>query len=245
MIKILASLVQMQGLDKVIGEKEVLKKRLPLQLEELERNVAEAKKRVDDAKKALDNNGKSRDTLELEVKSNNEKIEKYESQLPSIKTNKEYKALNSEIDHLKEKNQKIDDKILDLMDEEQALKELYQKAKEGFEGAEGELQDKEADLRKQIVNVDKVIQDTRDERNQIAKTLPLNIVKRYASLINNKNRRAVVFVNNNKGCGGCGFSIRPQLLIDIARKETIVSCESCGRMIVDTSLIEKNVDEVE
>jgi predicted nucleic acid-binding Zn-ribbon protein len=235
----------MQRLDNIIGEKEVLKKRIPLQLEELEKNVAEAKKKVDDAKKTLDSNAKSRDTLEVEVKSNLEKIAKYEGQLPSIKTNKEYKALNSEIDQLKEKNVKIDDKVIDLMDEEQGLKDKYQLAKDELTGAENELHAKEADLRKQIVNVDKQISDTRDERNDIAKSLPINIVKRYASLINNKNRKAVVFVNKNKGCGGCGFSIRPQLLIDIACKESIVSCESCGRMIIDASFNEKNIDETE
>ncbi len=238
MVKILVSLIQMQRYDDVIGEKEVLKKRLPMQLEELEKNVSNARKNYEDTKKELNSNLMERDKLELEQESNKEKMEKYDSQLSLIKTNKEYKALNNEIDGLKEKNSEIDDQILDLIDREEKIREVLKEKKQELEDAEAELNEKEDRLRKKIISVEKDIEATREKRNEIAKTLPTNIVTRYASLIKNKNRKAVVFVNTNNGCGGCGFSIRPQLLIDINRKDTIISCESCGRMIVDKELAE-------
>jgi hypothetical protein len=230
----------MQRFDDIIGEKEVLKKRLPMQLEELEKNVNSAKKSFEDTKKDLNNNLMNRDKLELEQETNNEQIAKYENQLNLIKTNKEYKALNNEIDGLKQKNSEIDDQILEIIEEEEQLRELLQQKKEQLEAAEAELNEKEDLLRKRIISVDKEIEQTRAKRNEIAKTLPTNIVARYGSLIKNKNRKAVVFVNTSSGCGGCGFSIRPQLLIDINRKDMIVSCESCGRMIVN-----KELDETE
>ena len=239
MVKILISLIRMQRYDDVIGEKEVLKKRLPMQLEELEKNVTRGKKNFEEAKKELSNNLMNRDKLELEQETNNEQINKYETQLSKIKTNKEYKALNNEIDALKEKNSAIDDQILDIIDQEEELKKLLQERKKELEAAEGELNEKEDLLRKKMIAVDKEIEHTRAKRNEIAKTLPNNIVTRYASLIKNKNRKAVVFLNTNNGCGGCGFSVRPQLLIDITRKDTIVSCESCGRMIVDKELAQE------
>ena len=238
MVKILISLIRMQRYDDKIGEKEVLKKRLPMQLEELQKNVVTAKKRHEDAKKELNNNLMERDKYELEQESNNEMMKKYESQLSLIKTNKEYKALNNEIAALKEKNSQIDDQILDLIDKEEELRVILKQKKEEQDAAEAELKDKEDDLRKKIVAVEKDIEKARAERNEIAKTLPTNIVSRYASLIKNKNRKAVVFLNASNGCGGCGFSVRPQLLIDINRKDTIISCESCGRMIIDKELDE-------
>lgn len=236
MVKILISLIRMQRYDDIIGEKEILKKRLPLQLEELEKNVIVAKKNYEDMKKDVNTNLMNRDKLELEQETNKEQINKYETQLSMIKTNKEYKALNNEIDTLKEKNVAIDDQILELIDQEEELKETLQERKKELDAAQAELDEKEDLLRKKIITVDKDIEQTRGLRNEIAKTLPNNIVTRYASLIKNKNRKAVVFLNSNNGCGGCGFSVRAQLLIDITRKDTIISCESCGRMIVDKEL---------
>ena len=239
MVKILISLIRMQRYDDIIGEKEILKKRLPMQLEELEKNVNKAKKNYEDVKKELNTNLMNRDKLELEQETNKEQINKYETQLSMIKTNKEYKALNNEIDILKEKNVAIDDQILEMIDQEEGLKEVLQEKKKELDAAQGELDEKQDLLRKQIISVDKEIEQTRAKRNEIAKTLPTNIVTRYASLIKNKNRKAVVFLNSNNGCGGCGFSVRAQLLIDITRKDCIISCESCGRMIVDKELANK------
>jgi len=71
------------------------------------------------------------------------------------------------------------------------------------------------------------------QRNSIAKELPLQTLKRYVALIKNKNRKAIVH-EVNKSCGGCGFSLRPQLLIELV-KGKMHSCESCGRMIVSST----------
>ena len=75
------------------------------------------------------------------------------------------------------------------------------------------------------------IEQIRDKRNEYATKLSRQILKRYASLIKNKNRKAVVF-NENNACSGCGFSIRPQLIIEINNKVRLVHCESCGRILV-------------
>lgn len=240
MVKILISLIRMQRYDDIIGEKEVLKKRLPMQLEELEKNVATAKKNFEDVKKELNTNLMNRDKLELEQEENKELLIKYESQLSLIKTNKEYKALNNEIATVNGKNLEIDDKLLELIEQEENLKKILQDKKKLWDEAENELNEKADLLRKKILAVDVEIEQTRTKRNEIAKTLPTAIVTRYASLIKNKNRKAVVFLNNSKGCGGCGFSVRPQLLIDINRKDSIISCESCGRMLVDKELGEQD-----
>lgn len=239
MTKRLVALVRMQQLDDIITEKEVLKKRIPLHLEELEKNLIEAQTALDEEKKKLEKNVKERDKIELELKSNQEKIDKYEGQLPQIKNNKEYKALNDEITFLKSKNNEFDDKMLQLLEDEQDIKARIKERKTELEACQKELDDKADKLRKKILVIEQDIEQTKEERKKIAKELPVTLVKRYASLIIHKNRKAVVFVNTSNGCGGCGFSIRPQLLIDISKKDTLVSCESCGRMIISEEIAQE------
>ena len=86
-------------------------------------------------------------------------------------------------------------------------------------------------MKNRIKEVEQQIIDVREERNQIAQTLPTNIVKRYAALIKHKARKAVVFKING-ACSGCGFKIRPQLVIEIDKGDKLINCENCGRILV-------------
>ncbi|MDY6915330.1 MAG: C4-type zinc ribbon domain-containing protein [Candidatus Cloacimonadota bacterium] len=231
MIDELKILVKMQKIDDEIGEKEKKKKELPKQLKSLKENVENANYEVQKLKEELDENLKTQKKKELEIQENKGKIDKYKNQLLTIKTNKEYKALNSEINFLGNKNNEIDDVRVELMEEEEQLREDKTVADKEKIRADAELEAKEKKLEAQIEEVTKNIEELRSQRNELAKNLPRQLIKRYGALIKNKGRKAVVF-NENNACGGCGFKIRPQLQIDINEGNRIISCENCGRIIV-------------
>lgn len=225
-------LIDMQKIDDVIGEKQILTKKLPEELSSLLTTLSETSKNFEKVKTILEENKKKQKQNELNIKDNNEKIAKYKNQLLEIKTNKEYKALNSEIGHLEKEKSDVDDKILDLMEQESNIKIQLKEAKTTHELAEKNLKENEEKLKKRISDVEKEIVDLRAKRNSLAKHLPTNLVKRYAALIKNKNRKAVVF-NINNACSGCGYKIRPQLLIELKGANKHISCENCGRMLVN------------
>jgi uncharacterized protein len=97
--------------------------------------------------------------------------------------------------------------------------------------AQKELEEREGELRRQIEEVDKMITDYKEKRNNLGRGLPLALGKRYILLIKNKNRKAVVY-NNNGTCSGCGFRIRPQLVLELEKKVKMIACENCGRILV-------------
>jgi hypothetical protein len=231
MIEELKFLVKMQKLDDKIGEKEKRKKELPKQLKSLKENVAITTQKVEEVKQKLDENLSTQKKKELEIQDNKAKMDKYRQQLLTIKTNKEYKALNSEVDYLEKKNNKIDDDRVELMEEEEEIREAQAEAQAQKKQADAELQAKEKKLEAKIEGVAKEIDELRTERNTMAKKLPRQLIKRYGALIKNKGRKAVVF-NENNACSGCGYKIRPQLQIEINEGNKIISCESCGRIIV-------------
>jgi uncharacterized protein len=225
------TLIQMQKFDDEITERDILMKELPKELNGLRNALEETKIKSDEAGHELENNKKDQKLKELEISGNNEKAAKYKHQLLTIETNKEYKALNSEITHLEEKNSKIDDEIIELMEAEVLLKSAAEEAAKNHKNAQDELSANEKRLEDKIETVKKEIDSIRAERNQIAGVLPKSMIKRYGSLIKTKNRKAIVF-NSNNSCSGCGFHLRPQLVIEINTGGKIVSCESCGRMLV-------------
>ena len=231
MKKQLERLIQMQKLDTIIGKNNILTKELPQQLNSLKQSLKNADETIAASKNELIENQKDQKLRELDIAENNAKSTKYKNQLLTIETNKEYKALNSEINHLEKKNSKIDDELIELMEAEAELKERLDEEEKAQKKASDELKANEKKLEKEIEEVQKDIEDLKGKRNVLAKDLPRELIRRYASLIKNKNRKAVVF-NDNNACSGCGYTIRPQVVIDIKTGESVIYCESCGRILV-------------
>lgn len=224
-------LVEMQKLDDVISEKIKLAKSLPKQLSGMKLAVSNADEEVAETQQKLDENKKAQKMKELEIKSNIEQMGKYKNQLLNVQTNKEYKALNSEVSHLEKKNSAIDDEILQLMEDENLQKQQLQAEKKIQAAAKAELKANEDKINRQIEEVNLEAKEKRAKRNALAQKLPRNIVKRYAALIKGRNRKAVVYNNTDK-CGGCGYILRPQLMIELKKADDIINCENCGRMLV-------------
>lgn len=224
-------LIEMQKCDDIIGDKEILMEKLPEELSSMQNNLALANAKLNDTQTLLDENMKTQKLKELEIKSNKEKIDKYKNQLLTIQTNKEYKALNSEVTHLENQNTAIDDDIIELMEEEATLRSQLEDDKKEQKKAQDQLSANEEKLKMKMNVVEKEIVEEREKRNQLATNLPRSMVKRYAALIKNKNRKAVVFEENGC-CSGCHYVIRPQLIIEINNRKDVVNCESCGRMLV-------------
>ncbi len=231
MKKQLEILIKMQKLDTIIGQKNILTKELPQQLNSLKQSLKDADETVSATKSELDENLKDQKLRELDIADNNAKVAKYKNQLLTIETNKEYKALNSEINHLEKKNSQVDDNLIGLMEAESELKERLDEENKAQKVSSDELKANEEKLEKEIQEVQKDIEDLKGKRNVMAKNLPRELIRRYAALIKNKNRKAVVF-NVKNACSGCGYTIRPQVAIDIKAGNSVIYCESCGRILV-------------
>jgi len=232
MIEKLKILCRMQKFDDEIGKCRDLQQILPQQLNTLIRDVEDATARVNEITNVKNGILKKQNELETDIKHNNELIHKYGTQLADIKTNKEYKALNGEIANLRQKNSDTESLLLELMETETEIKKQLAIYQSELAAAEKRKADKEDDLRQQISELDGNIEDLRNQRNDLARTLPIVLVKQYGNLIKNKNNQAVAF-NSNGACGGCGFIIRPQVRIELDLLKKMHSCENCGRILMN------------
>lgn len=244
MIEKLKTLTRMQKFDDEIGRCRDLQQILPQQLNTLIQDVEAATAKVNETTNVKNGILKRQNELENDIKHNNELAHKYGTQLADIKTNKEYKALNGEIANLKQKNSDIESMLLELMETETEVKKQLAANQKELEAAEKRKNEKEDDLRQQISKLDGKIEELRNQRNELARTLPIVLVKQYGSLIKNKNNQAVAF-NNNGACGGCGFIIRPQIKIELELMKKIHSCENCGRILINRVELEPAAEEDE
>ena len=71
----------------------------------------------------------------------------------------------------------------------------------------------------------------RDSREHLVARLPAQLRSRYERIRRSKGDMAVVGLEQG-ACGGCGYQLPPQKIVEVQRAEHLVVCEGCGRILV-------------
>jgi len=226
----LQQLVDLQKIDDQISEHRKILADIPLQLESARAELEEKKKILKVVTEEIEALQKQRKDLELEVQSENDHMAKAKTKLPAVKTNKEYTAILSEVDAIKEKVSKIEDKELEIMEVlEVKAKEIpgvEKKCKEEDEHFNGYRQKKETEEKRFKQELEDLVAKRKTITDQIDKV----ILKRYEKISNSREGRAVAGVRDSI-CQGCFQQILPQMVIEVKVGEKIHQCGGCLRFL--------------
>ena len=170
------------------------------------------------------------DRKELDLKANEEEITKFNVQLNSIKSNKEYSILVSEIGSKKADMSVLEDEILDTMSRLETANQEYEKATEVLRNEEESLKDLIKSVDAEIKEVDDEIEKIKNEQMKYVGLLDEHSLKHYNRLSNIRGGKAVVPVIGNV-CGGCSMNIRTQTLNALMSGKDLVFCQSCSRIL--------------
>ena len=130
----LQQLILLQKLDDEIEEHRKQLTDIPLQIDSESVELADKKKILSIAKEEIDALQKNRKAIESEVQAENDHMAKAKIKLPAVKTNKEYTAILSEVDAIKENVRSLEDKELEIMEvleeKQKGLPAIEKKCKE-------------------------------------------------------------------------------------------------------------------
>jgi predicted nucleic acid-binding Zn-ribbon protein len=175
-----------------------------------------------------------RKQAELEVESNQQRIERYSLQQFQTKKNEEYRALAHEIETCKATITKLEDRQLDLMEQaEKVQKELAAGAQSASE-AKKVMDSQTADLAAREGNLTQRLAELQRGRDQLAQAVDETTRERYERLLRHKGGKVVVGIDRGV-CGGCHMTLPPQVLITCQSDQEIVSCPNCGRILFYTT----------
>lgn len=226
-------LLKMQEIDYYIGELERSKDYIPDMIETLKREIDDCYDASKNYSERLTEAKLEQKNIEMEVHATKDALEKYQKQMLTIKTNKEYDALVKEIDESKETIASGEDKILMLMGE---IEELTAKVEE-YETKCDDLKKNNTSqldtLQTQIDSVEEKRKIKEDERKNIQVRIPKNIMVVYERIRRGRGGMAVVSVKK-RACGACFKQLEPQLVQEIKKGERLITCDSCGRILVWT-----------
>ena len=232
----LKNLLQLQKIDSKLDEIQVFKGELPMEVSDLEDEITGLNARQTRIEEEINGISEFIEGKKSMVKDSEALIAKYEKQSENVKNNREFEAINKEIEdqqleiklcekHIRDANEELTEKIkaLDL-------------AKKAVASKEGVLNHKKSELEKIIADTEKeeteLNKNSADARGHIDERLMYS----YDRIRNSyRNGLAVVAVDRD-ACGGCFNSIPPQRQSEIRLHKKIIVCENCGRILVDANL---------
>ena len=232
----LQTLYQLQATLSAIDEKRALRGELPLEVQDLEDEIAGLKTRIEHIEGDINDFQQAVAQKQGEIKEAEESVERYKKQLDEVRNNREYDTLTKEIEFqsleielcnkkIKEANAKVEDKKRELVRTNDLINDRQQA-----------LEEKKSEL-------DEIMQETREEEQVLkakAEELETKIEPRLLSSFqrirkNARNGLGIVYVQRD-ACGGCFNKIPPQRQLDIKMHKKVIVCEYCGRIMIDPEL---------
>jgi len=233
----LKQLYNLQLIDSEIDEISILKGELPMEVRDLEDEIVGLETRVG----RLENNVADIES-EISRHQNNIKeaealIERYEKQMDNVKNNREYDALQKELELQRLEIQLSEKKTRETSIIKTNKQETLNAAKERLDSKKGDLNIKQVELEKIIEKTESDEQKLIRKSEKARKKIEDRLLKSYDRVRSNyRNGLAVVSVSRNS-CGGCFNKIPPQIQLEIGMRKKIIACEHCGRILVDENIL--------
>lgn len=229
----LQHLYELQRIDTEIDKIQTLRGELPLEVQDLEDEIAGLETRLENLRNDIKEADSSVSTKKQEIKKADELIKKYTEQLDNVRNNREYDALTKEIEFQKLEIE-LQQKRIREAQKNKADKEL------NLEISSKQYDEKKADLAAKKAELDDIVAETHKEEEALeaksaylAEKIEERLLTAYKRIRSNaRNGLAVVTVDRD-ACGGCFNHIPPQRQLDIRSRKKIIVCEYCGRILID------------
>lgn len=223
-------LLKLQTIDYDLGELERSKEYLPDMMNTLSKEIDDVQKGLLEHKNSLEKARTTQGSLDLEIKTKEAELQKYQQQMMAIKTNKEYDALVSEIDVIKRTISVAETSLLETMEQLTTL----EAGMEGLEEKMTHVKDNNARqlkiLQEKIDSIgDKVSAKENIRKEAIAK-VSRSTLSTYERVRRGKGGSVVVVVRK-RACGSCHKSITAKKIQEIKRRDRLNTCDSCGCLL--------------
>jgi len=241
----LRSLYDLQLVDSRIDEIRNVRGELPLEVEDLEDEVAGLNRRLEklDADiEVIENDIKNKKNQIEESKTS---IKKYSEQQKNVRNNREFNALSKEVEFQELETELAEKHINEYKAKIEQKKEVITATKEKLSGRQEHLKHKKSELDEILKETEKEEQALISKSEEYEKNIEGRLVTAYKRIRSNvKNGLAVVPVERGAS-GGSFFTIPPQVIMEIAGRKKIITDEHSGRILVDEELAKEEQEKME
>ncbi|MDG1327634.1 MAG: hypothetical protein P8P41_04215 [Flavobacteriaceae bacterium] len=241
----LRALFDLQLIDSRIDKIRDIRGELPLEVEDLEDELAGMNTRLEKLNDGIEVVVNSISDKKNHIEESKELIKKYTKQQDNVRNNREYDSLSKEIEfqeleielnekHIREFNVQIEQKQIVVDETSERLKQRQE-----------HLAHKQGELNEILAETEKEEQALINKSTDYEKKIEERLIKAYKRIRTNvKNGLAIVAIDRGAS-GGSFFTIPPQIQMEIAGRKKIITDEHSGRILVDIDLAKEEEEKME
>ena len=241
----LRALYDLQLIDSRIDEIVNVRGELPLEVEDLENEIAGLDTNSEKISAEIGENEKQIAEQKQIIENAKELLKKYEEKLKNVRNNREYNSIVKEQEYQDLESQLAEKKINEL-------KARIEQKKEGLATITEKIDERNAHLKSKKSELDEILKETHKEEDllqkksaEFEKVIEENLILSYKRIRGSvKNGLAIVSVERGAS-GGSYFSIPPQVQLEIASRNKIITDEHSGRILVDSELAKEEKAKIQ
>lgn len=237
----LIELYTLQQIDSKIDKIRIIRGELPMEVQDLEDEIAGMETRIEKFNEELDKFNKDIAAYKIKIKEATSLIKKYEEQQNNVRNNREYEALTKEIEYQSLEIQLCEKRINDATKKSEFVKVSLQDTNSRLQERKNDLELKRSELSSIVEETEKEEQELMERSKESELLIEERLLAAYKRIRKNaRNGLAVVQIEHERGgaCGGCFNKIPPQHQLDICMHKKIIVCEYCGRILVDKEIVD-------
>ncbi|MDZ4165918.1 MAG: C4-type zinc ribbon domain-containing protein [Smithellaceae bacterium] len=223
-------LIELQRTELALRGIDLKRKALPERLVNLARDFDLGEAEVNGYRQKLDEANKRRQEKEEKLKKEGEALKRTRGRLYEVKTNKEYNAILKEIETAEEVISRFESDIINLLEEQDALKKALKPKEEELAIKAGQYEQEKRTIEEELAGLDGRREENQQESDGLREKIPPALLKKFDAI---KGANAGVALSSvwKAVCGGCHMNIPAQLYIDLQKTSDLAFCPNCQRII--------------
>ena len=229
-MSVIQKIIKLQNIDSQLQDIAELLGDLPIKVESLKDEESSLITSLENGKLHLKELDFHLNKFEGQLKDINIKIEKHKDQLFLVTNNKQYDALQLEIDHLKTKLDEIETKSLEYTEEKEELEKRIKTESENLGTLSSKLKERRIKLENLMSQSSEEKSKLESDRKNHIRNIDESILSQYSRIQNARGGLSVVSISGS-ACGGCGAFIPPQIITEVRANTLARTCDSCSRFL--------------
>ena len=233
----LVALYTLQQVDSKIDEIRAYRGNLPLEIQDIEDEIAGLETRIANFKEESKKHQKDITDFKIKIKETEALIKKYEDQQNNVRNNREYDSLTKEIEYQQLDNQLSEKRIKEITAKDNDVATKVADAQLRLTELKASLKEKKDELHSLVEGTEKEEEQLLQRSADCEKLVEDRLLVAYKRIRKNARNGLAVVGIFDEACGGCFNRIPPQHQLDICTHKKIIVCEYCGRILVDKGII--------
>jgi len=227
----LERLIQLQHLESTIADARARIAAHPQRLAEADARRAEADRVVDEATQRLKDAQEARRTLEKDAAVYQGRLTKFKDQLSAVKTNREYTAMQHEIETAQKDLGAAEEKVLERMLAIDDLTEEVKRAEAARTLQKKAIDAERAALATEVAALEKTLAETTAARVAVVASVEPQLMSLFEQVAKLRKGVALSMATRDGTCSVCHVRMRPPMFQQVRANDAVIQCEYCQRIL--------------